>query len=79
MSLLFKKKNTQGFNAKLMELPGQSMTGDDANKFNIDVQWCGVEYLGNKGGNKAGYPCTAPRVIVGNGDQAIQVSCIMII
>jgi hypothetical protein len=51
MSLLFKKKNTQGFNAKLMELPGQSMTGDDANKFNIDVQWCGVKPADSNGNN----------------------------
>jgi hypothetical protein len=62
-----------------MELPGQSMTGDDANKFNIDVQWCGVRRNTATDATKAGYPCTAPRVIVGNGDQAVQVSFILIL
>ena len=31
-----------------------------------------LTHIGTTGGS-AGYPCTAPRVIVGNGDQAVQV------
>jgi len=63
-----------GFISKLQALPGQTMSGSKANDYNIDVQWCGVKPMAGTTGGSAGYPCTAPRVIVGNGDQAVQTN-----
>jgi hypothetical protein len=50
------------------------MTANLANSYNYNVEWCGVKPLPPTTNGKAGYPCTAPRVIVGNGDQAAQTN-----
>mmetsp|Transcript_77684 Transcript_77684/g.125998 ORF Transcript_77684/g.125998 Transcript_77684/m.125998 type:complete len:313 (+) Transcript_77684:2-940(+) len=64
-----------GFRTYLAPLPGQpAITPNLANNYNFDVQWCAVKPMAGTTGGAAGYPCTAPRVIVGNGDQAVQTN-----
>ena len=62
------------FRTHLVALPGQAkIHAGWANSANIDVEWCAVKPVQASTNGKAGYPCTAPRVLVGNGDQAVQV------
>jgi len=64
-----------GFRSYLDELPGQP--GNSATRYNnqnIDLQWCAVKPMAGATNGGAGYPCTAPRVLVGAGDQAVQTN-----
>jgi len=64
-----------GFRTYLMAQQGEdAMTTAVANDNNLNVEWCGVRELAGATNGKAGYPCSSPRVIVGNGDQSVQTN-----
>lgn len=66
------RANSKKFTIYSRALPGQpGVNAGIANGNNWQVNWCAVKQLPPTSLGEAGYKCTAPRVLAGNGDQTV--------